>query len=150
MQGGTATKSLDYFTNHLLEVFGHSTNVSLVSEQLYHLKQGKMSIQDYSLKFRTLAAASSWNERSLLTTYHQGLNPQLRLHLTSYGDSIGLERFIQAAIQMSNRVQQCNEELLVTLPRQPEQESAPELMQLGNTRLPFTERQRRLRPWVSV
>ncbi len=83
-------------------------------------------------------------ECSLLTTYHQGLNPQLRQHLASYGDSIGLERFIQAAIQVSNRVQQCNEELLVTLSRQPEQESAPEPMQLGNTWLPLTKRQRRL------
>ncbi len=100
-------------------------------------------IQQPTLARRGIGA-SSWNECSLLTTYHQGLYPQLRQHLASYGDSIGLERFIQAAIQVSNRVQQCNEELLVTLSRQPEQESSPEPMRLGNTRLPFTKRQRRL------
>lgn len=135
---------MDYLINHFCEVFDHSTDFSSVSEKLYHLKQGKMSIQDYSLKFRTLAAACGWNERSLLTTYCQDLNPQLRLHLATYSDTIGLERFIQTANQVSNRIRHCNEELQVTLHHQPEWESAPEPMQIGNTRLPFTKRQRRL------
>lgn len=132
MQGGPATQSLDYLINHFCEVFGHSTDFSSVSEKLYYLKQDKMSIQDYSLKFRTLAAACGWNELSLLTTYCQDLNPQLRLHLATYSDTIGLERFIQTANQVSNRIRHCNEELQVTLHHQPEWESAPEPMQIGN------------------
>ncbi len=57
-----------------------------------------MSIKQYSLKFRTLAAASGWNEPSLITAYRQGLNPKLRLQLAAYDDTHGLERFIQLAI----------------------------------------------------
>lgn len=36
------------------------------------------------LHFSTLAAACGWNKLSLLTTYWQGLEPSLRLHLSSY------------------------------------------------------------------
>ncbi len=74
-QNGTATQSLNAFTNHFREVFGRPVGDASVSEKLYHLKQGKTSVQDYALRFRTLAASSGWNERSLLTTYCQGLEP---------------------------------------------------------------------------
>lgn len=70
-----------------------------------------MSIHNYALKFRTVTTATRWNECSLLTTYRQGLNPRLLLHLATYGGNIGLEKFSQTSIQVSNRVQQCNAEL---------------------------------------
>lgn len=31
-----------------------------VGEQLYHFCQGSMSVDEYALQFRTLAAASGW------------------------------------------------------------------------------------------
>ncbi len=67
---------------------------SSVGEQFYHLKQGKLSITDYALCFCVLAAISGCNERSLLTTYRQGLEPKFQLHLAAYDDSFSLERFI--------------------------------------------------------
>ncbi len=57
-QAGTVTQSLSSFVNHLREVFGTPVGDSLAGEQLYHLQQGNLSIHDYALKFRTLAAAS--------------------------------------------------------------------------------------------
>ncbi len=68
-QAGTVTQSLDNCINHFWEVFGRPVGDSSVGEQLCHIWQGAMSINDYALKFRTLAAASGWNERLLLTTY---------------------------------------------------------------------------------
>lgn len=53
---------------HSREVFGTPDGDSSVGEQLYHLCQNKESVSEYTLKFRTLAAASGWNESSLLTT----------------------------------------------------------------------------------
>lgn len=66
---------------------------------LYHLKQGNNSINDFALRFHTLAAASGW----LLTTYRQGLEPKLRQHL----DSMGLEKFVQLSIRVTQRMQGC-------------------------------------------
>lgn len=109
-QSGTVTQSLNNFIEHFREVFGRPTGDSSVGEQCYHLRQGSISVNDYALKFRTLAAASGWNEGSLLTTYRQGLEPQVRLHLAAYDDSIGLERFIQPSIRFTNCMQSCLEE----------------------------------------
>ncbi len=97
-QAGPATQTFSHFLAHSREVFGSSPGDSSIGEQLFQLRQGSMPIHQYSLKFRTLAAASGWNEPSLLTAFRQGLNSRLRLHLATYDDPYGLEKFIQVAI----------------------------------------------------
>ncbi len=152
-QAGTVTQSLSGFTTHLPDVFGTSPGDSTAGEQLYHLQQGNMPIHEYALMFRTLAAASGWDESPLLTTYRQGLEARLRLHLAAYDDTMGLERFIQLSIRVANRMHSCMEDQQ-TLPhsnpllRRPENisppEPVPEPMQVDYTRLSLTERHRRL------
>ncbi len=107
-----------------------------------------MPIHQYSLKFRTLAAASGWNEPSLLTAFRQGLNSRLRLHLAAYDDTYGLEKIIQLAIRCSKRIQSCSTDSSVAIAtppiRQPETSDPPEPMQMDYNRLSPTERRRRL------
>lgn len=86
-QNGPVTQSLDNFLVHLY--------------QLYHLKKGNSSINYFALRSRTLAAASGW----LLTTYRQGLEPKLHLHL----DAMGLEKFVQLSIRVTQHMQGCLE-----------------------------------------
>ncbi|ROL47934.1 Retrotransposon-derived protein PEG10 [Anabarilius grahami] len=149
-QGGVVTQTIDNFTTHFREVFGIPDSDSSVGEQLYHLSQGKMSVSEYALQFRTLAVASSWNKCSLINTYRQGLNPRLRQHLATYNDAIGLERFNHLSIRTDRRMQPCLEDLQgqpsPPRPRQPKSTSSPEpeAMQLDNTHLTVSERQRRL------
>lgn len=50
------------FVSHFKEVFERADSEVSAGEQLYHLTQGNHSVQDYALQFRTLAAASGWNE----------------------------------------------------------------------------------------
>ncbi len=111
-QNGPATQTLGAFYINFREVFGRPTGDASIGEQLYYLKQGQKSIQEYTRHFRTLAASSGWNEHSLLTTYRQGLEPSLRLHLSAYDDTMGLERFLQLSIRVANRIQGCMEEQL--------------------------------------
>lgn len=85
-------------------MFGRPVGDASVGEKLYYLKQGKTSVQDYALCFRTLAASSGWNERAVLATYRQGLEPSLRLHLAAFDDTMGLECFIQLSIRVTNRL----------------------------------------------
>lgn len=105
-EAGSVTQSLDNFVNNFHKLFGKPAGDTSVGEQLYHLHQGKMSNNDYALKFRTLAAASGWNERSLLT-YWQGLETRVRLHIAAYDDTIGLKHFIQLSIRVNNRMPSC-------------------------------------------
>ncbi|ROL53791.1 Retrotransposon-derived protein PEG10 [Anabarilius grahami] len=152
-QHGEVTQSYSAFISHFQEVFGKSISDSSAGEKLYQLKQGVMSIHDYALQFRTLAASSGWNEQALITTFRQGLEPRVRLHLAAYEDSIGLEKFIQLAIRSATRMHACLQEhqdqsLPTSLLRRSEPvstpEPAPEPMEFENSRLTSSERQRRL------
>ncbi|MGL5904968.1 MAG: DUF4939 domain-containing protein, partial [Cetobacterium sp.] len=67
-QRGAVTQSYSAFISHFREVFGKPISDSSAGEKLYNLKQGSMSIYDYALHFRTLAAVSGWNEQALITT----------------------------------------------------------------------------------
>ncbi|KAK3506565.1 hypothetical protein QTP70_009903 [Hemibagrus guttatus] len=112
-----------------------------------------MTVSEYALQFRTLAAKSGWNEQALLAAYRQGLDPQVRLHLTAYEDAIGLERLIQLSIRVATRMQSCVSEhqgqsMLNTMLDWPDPvsppEPAPEPMHLGSSHLTPAEWQRRL------
>ncbi len=69
-------------------VFGCPSGDSSISDQLYHLQQWSLPIKEYALRFRTLAAASGWNERSLVTSYRQGLEPRLHLQMSGYDEPV--------------------------------------------------------------
>ncbi|KAK3575530.1 hypothetical protein QTP86_029276 [Hemibagrus guttatus] len=152
-QNHPAVQSYSSFVDHFKEVFGKPSWDSSIGEKLYNLKQGKLSVNEYALQFRILAAKSGWNKQALLTSYHQGLDPQVRLHLAAYEDSIGLERFIQLSIRFATRMQSCLEEhqgqaQLTTILCRPGSvsplEPAPEPLQLELSCLTPAERQRRL------
>lgn len=128
-QSGPVSQSLDSFVAHFHKVFGKPAGDTSIGDQLYHSKQGKLSINDYALKFCTLAAASSWKESSLITTFRQGLSPQLQLHLTAYNDPISLEKCIQLSIWVAHCMQGCVE----TSQGQPSTSSCRQPEQLSRT-----------------
>ncbi|KAL0150837.1 hypothetical protein M9458_053856 [Cirrhinus mrigala] len=78
-----------------------------MSDQLFRLQQSTSSVHDYTLHFRTLAAASGWNEVALLGAYRQGLNPEIRAAMALYDDAIGLETFLPRTTRVSQRLAAC-------------------------------------------
>lgn len=42
------------------------------------LRQGRCSVADYVIKFRTLAATCEWDEPALLACFLEGLNSDLK------------------------------------------------------------------------
>ncbi|KAL0161269.1 hypothetical protein M9458_044994, partial [Cirrhinus mrigala] len=130
--GGINLDSYNSFAQHFLET-------TSAGEELYHLRQGSASVQD------------GWNEQALLTTFRQGLEPNIRLMLAPHDDSIGLERFIQLAIRCSARVHSYttpSSSTVVTYPYplrdHSPPEPIPEPMSIDTRRLTQTERQRRM------
>ncbi|KAL0146454.1 hypothetical protein M9458_058239, partial [Cirrhinus mrigala] len=91
----------EQFTNHFSEVLSTTTNTLSISDQLFRLQQGTSSVNEYTLHFRTLAAASGLNETALLGAYRQGLNPDICAAMALYDDSIGLESFLQRTMRVS-------------------------------------------------
>ncbi|KAL0153076.1 hypothetical protein M9458_051675 [Cirrhinus mrigala] len=116
-----------------------------LAELVNALKKGTTSVNDYTLHFRTLVAASGWNKTALLGAYRQGLNPDIRTAIALYDDSIGLESFLQR----TTRVSQCLAayQPSVTTPQPTSVVACSpviEPMQIDSTRLSRTERNRRL------
>ncbi|KAL0204377.1 hypothetical protein M9458_002395, partial [Cirrhinus mrigala] len=99
--------SYEQFTSHFSEDFSTATSTLTTSDQLFRLQQGTSSVNEYTLHFRTLAAASGWNEVALLGAYRQGLNPEIRAAMALYDDSIGLESFLQRTTRVSQQLATC-------------------------------------------
>ncbi|KAL0153251.1 hypothetical protein M9458_051426 [Cirrhinus mrigala] len=135
--------SYEQFTSHFSEVFSTTTDQLSTSDQLFRLQQGNSTIHQYTLHFRTLAAASGWNKTALLGAYRQGLNPQIRSAMALYDDSIGLETVLQRTAHVSQRLAACQP--TITAP-QPASVVActpvPEPMQVDSSRLSCSERNR--------
>ncbi|KAL1276249.1 hypothetical protein QQF64_035872 [Cirrhinus molitorella] len=137
--------SFDQFVSHFSEVFNTATCPLTISDQLFRLQQGSSSIHDYTLHFRTLAAASGWDEVALLGAYRHGLNSNIKAAMAFYDDSIGLEAFLQQTTRITQRLAACQ-------PQNPAPQSTsvaarppvPEPMQVDSNRLSQTERTRRL------
>ncbi|KAL0197996.1 hypothetical protein M9458_006536, partial [Cirrhinus mrigala] len=130
--------SYDLFINHFSEVFSTATSTLSTSDQLFRSRQGSTEVNEYTLHFRTLAAASGWNEIALLGAYRQGLNPEIRAAMAIYDDSIGLESFLQCTTRVAQQLAACQP--TVTAPHSP----VPEPMQVDSTRLSRSERNRRI------
>jgi len=149
MKESTVVTSIQEFVKHFKEVFGRPVEDSSFGDQLLQLHQGKKTIAEYSLEFRTLASNSGWNERLLISVYRRGLNPALRLQLAIYDDSLGIEKFIQQAIHVQQRSQNCYRDDLCCHSASPQvvmgytSESQSEGMQVDTFRLSQTERTRR-------
>ncbi|XP_060723308.1 uncharacterized protein LOC132844138 isoform X1 [Tachysurus vachellii] len=76
------------------------------------IKTDPFYIPSRNMQFRTLAAASGWDERALLTTYRNGLKPELLLQLSAFDDTMGLENFIQRAVRTESRMLSCTPNVL--------------------------------------
>ncbi|KAL0167476.1 hypothetical protein M9458_035698, partial [Cirrhinus mrigala] len=130
--------SYEQFTSHFSAVFSTTTDRLSTSDQLFRLQQGNSTIHQYTLHFRTLAAASGWNETALLGAYRQGLNPQIRSAMALYDDSIGLETFLQRTARVSQRLAACQPTITAPQPASVVAcSSVPEPMQVDSSRLSF-------------
>ncbi|KAL0161125.1 hypothetical protein M9458_044850, partial [Cirrhinus mrigala] len=113
-----------------------TTGELATSDQLFRLQQGTSSVNHYTLHFRTLAAASGWNEKALLGANRQGLNHDLRAAMVLYDDSIGLEAFLQRTTKVAQNL--AASQPPITAP-QPASVAAchpvPEPMQIDSSRL---------------
>ena len=146
-QGGDNIEDFTSFEALFKAVFQHPAEGLEVGEQLLKLEQGDRTVADYSLVFRTIAARSGWNDRSLLTVYRRGLKPDIQSELACRDDDLTLDQLMELAIRLDNllrtrgvpRIRSC-------VSRDPFQvQHAQEPMEIGLTHLTLEEKERRRR-----
>ncbi|ROL03944.1 hypothetical protein DPX16_23379 [Anabarilius grahami] len=85
--GAQQTSLEDFLNSSIRRMESQERNLNETGRAVQALVvQGNSSITDYALHFHTLMAVS-WNEPALLTTFCEGLEPSLWLHL--YDDAMG-------------------------------------------------------------
>ncbi|KAK5885830.1 hypothetical protein CesoFtcFv8_016927 [Champsocephalus esox] len=138
--------------------FDHATPGREVARGLFNLVQGGRSVSDYSIEFRTIAAESNWNASSLLDAFYNGLSDRLKDELAARDLPADLDELVALSIRIDCRLRERRRERVFSVaPQAPPLPSAhateqvrggfsnsSEPMQLGRTRLPEAERQRRL------
>ncbi|KAL1267086.1 hypothetical protein QQF64_002761 [Cirrhinus molitorella] len=135
------------FRQEMLKVFDHSVFGKEASRLLASLQQGRRSVADYSVEFRTLAATSEWNPEALSARFLEGLRESLKDELYAREVPESLDELIALAIRLDarrelrRRVRGTSEldSPIPSAPRAPTEEP----MQIGRLRLSARERQRR-------
>ncbi len=73
---------------------------------LADLRQGKRSVSDYSIQFRTLAAECEWNERAQWDMFLHGLTDRIQREIYVVELPTGLDELVDLALRMDARLQQ--------------------------------------------
>ncbi|KAI4900898.1 hypothetical protein NFI96_007223 [Prochilodus magdalenae] len=138
------------FMAALRSVFDHPVCGGEIGSRFFRIRQGRRSVADYAIEFRTLAAESNWNSASLMEAYHQGLSEELKDELAPRDPPSSLEDLIELSLRLDNRLRerrrsQRSKGGSLTLPtstHRPDR-AEEEPMQLGHTRLSVGELQAR-------
>lgn len=157
------------FVSEMRRVFDHPVQGKEAAKRLLSLRQGSLSVAEYAVEFRILAAESGWDEVALQGVFTHGLGDYIKDELAARDETDNLESLISLSIRLDNRLRERRREKAGRpqapasrpLPRPPSRVSldtpsvtAPlspsppagteEPMQLGRARLSPSERQRRM------
>uniref|UniRef100_A0A8C6M1M4 CCHC-type domain-containing protein n=1 Tax=Nothobranchius furzeri TaxID=105023 RepID=A0A8C6M1M4_NOTFU len=134
-----------------------SQTFSDIGKRLWNLSQGRRSVADMSVEFRTLAARTSWNEEALIAAFMEALSDRAQDQLALCPEPQSLEGLIRLAISIDKRHQELRRPASSARPAPipdrnlgghrsfSETTTADEPMQMGRTRLTPEEREHRLR-----
>lgn len=89
-----------HFSQQIKEAFEYPAGGRDV--QLLFLCQGKLCGAYYAIQFHTLAVESGWNDITLMSMFHEGLNPTLQAELAYRDESLNLSEYVTLAIKIDN------------------------------------------------
>lgn len=145
------------FRCEMTKLFDRSVKGDEAASKLARLRQGKHSVTEYAILFKTLAASCDWNEGALRAMFREGLNFGIQDEIATHELPKDLEGFIDLATRVESRLH-LRQQRLASRPslgleaaqpfkaQQPPQlsQTDPEPMQLGRLRLSAHEKQQRL------
>ncbi len=145
--------SFKLFKEEMIKIFDRSVIGREASCLLAVLHQGRRSVADFAIEFRTLATTCEWNEPALVARFLEGLNMDLKEEIYARGPPTQLDQLIELGIRLDKcfeqrrRVRASESRPLETLTPavvSSPLRSDPEPMQLGGVRISAEERQRRI------
>lgn len=151
------------FVEEMKKVFDRSKHGREAAREMLVIRQGRRSVSDFAIQFRTLATSSGWNTDAQYDAFLNGLSEEVKDQLITQEPPESFDDLVDRAIRIDNRLRQRQGGGFFTrplsvpsgtnTPRQstPGLQSAPppapsdvEPMQIDRTRLSPAERQRRI------
>lgn len=144
---------LDHYTlfrEEMLRVFDRSVHGPEASRLLSTLRQGRRSVADFSVEFRTLSTSCGWNEPAQVARFIEGLNAEIKDEVLVREAPSRLDPLVDLALRVEKRFElrrrARNTQPTPLSPPLAASSAAPvadpEPMQLGGIRISAAERQR--------
>ncbi|MGL5357385.1 MAG: hypothetical protein ACRDAQ_12750, partial [Cetobacterium sp.] len=76
--GTSCCSRFDLFKEEMIKVFDQSVFGREASRLLTTIRQGRRSVADFAIEFRTLSTTCEWNEPALVARFLEGLNVELK------------------------------------------------------------------------
>lgn len=93
-------------------MFDRSVSGREAARVLLQARQGRRSVSDYAIDFRTLAARCSWNVDALYDAFLNGLTNTVKDELATRELPATLNSLIDLAIRIDSRLKQRQREML--------------------------------------
>lgn len=149
-------KEFSSFKAEFIKIFDRSALGKEASRLLAALRQGRRSVADFAIEFRTLAASSKWNEAAQVARFTEALEDDIRDEVYAHELPEHLDELVDLAIRLDNRRDLRRRARFPTsssfvdptpttsVSSVPDHPPAQEAMQLGRYRLSAEEKQKRL------
>uniref|UniRef100_A0A8C6M5B1 CCHC-type domain-containing protein n=1 Tax=Nothobranchius furzeri TaxID=105023 RepID=A0A8C6M5B1_NOTFU len=103
-QPGFLLGPLPEFLSEFTQIFDTPDNPAEIAKQIWNLRQGRLSVLDFAIEFRTLASISTLDDASLRAAFSQALSEDLQDQLAFCPDSENLESLISLASRIEKRL----------------------------------------------
>ncbi len=96
----------ELFKEEMIKIFDRSVFGCEASRLLTTLHQGRRSVADFAIEFRTLATMCEWNEPALVARFLEGLNMDLKEETYARGPPAQLDQLIELGIRLDRCFEQ--------------------------------------------
>lgn len=148
---GECVFDFSLFKQEMIRVFDRSAHGEEASRLLSSLRQGRRTVTDFSIEFRTLSTSCGWNEPAMVARFLEALNPDLKDEIFMREVPTRLDALVDLAIRIEkrfdlrHRARRTEAALFSTSATAPlTSDTGPEPMQLGGLRISPKERERRI------
>lgn len=107
-------RSLEKLRNELISVFDHSFTDQEAATRLMNLNQGRNSVAEFSILFRSVASSTGWADAPLMSLFVRSLSEPVRDALAMVEIPKSLDALVQIAIRIDNRMREREKERLAS------------------------------------
>lgn len=101
--------------NESISVFDHNITGQNATTRLMNFKQGKRSVAEFSILFRSLASETGWDDIPLMTVFIHALSEPVRDALATLDPPSSLDALVKTAVRIDNRVREREREKQIDL-----------------------------------